>query len=235
MTRLGLFTALALAATPAWAQELRLTPPLLLAQADAPAPAATAAPEPAPAAAATPELAAPVKPPLDFDLLGAPAAPATPAANEAPVDESTIFKRRGMFQVHQAIGISLLVLDLTTVVLGQLNYRDRFGGGGERSGRFSRAHSAFAYTTFALFVTNGLIALLAPVPPGRQSQGFDRTMLHRVSMLAAAACLVTQIVLGIVTVERAGRVDQQDLAKVHLFVGYGTFAALAVGAAAMVF
>jgi len=93
----------------------------------------------------------------------------------------------------------------------------------------------FAYSTFALFVTNGLIALLAPVPPGRQSQGFDRTMLHRISMLAAAACMVAEIVLGIVTVERAGRGDQQDLAKAHLFVGYGTFAALAVGAGAMIF
>ncbi|MBI5544275.1 MAG: hypothetical protein HY901_10325 [Deltaproteobacteria bacterium] len=193
------------------AQALRLLPPLILGAAEAKMEAPAAAPS------------------LDFDLLGAPAQPAQP-----PVDEGALATRRSMLKVHQGLGIGLMALELSTLVLGQLNYRDRFGGG-DRSGRFTRAHAALAYTTFGLFVTNELIAFLAPSPLRKESQGFDRATLHRVAMMTAAAGMLASVVMGIVTSERAGYENQRDLAKAHLFIGYGTYAAMAVGVSAFIF
>lgn len=201
------------------AAPLRLSPPVLLAQSE---------PQPAPEAAAAPEPAAS----LDFDLLGKPAQP--DAAAQPAVDEEAVATRRAMLKVHQGLGIGLLVLQLSTVVLGQVNYRDLYGGG-DRSGSFRRPHQALAYSTFALFVTNELIALLAPTPIQRQTQGVDRTLLHKVGMFTAMAGMLAELVLGIASAELAGKNDQRDFAKAHLFVGYGTFAAMAFGASMMIF
>ncbi|MGC4122554.1 MAG: hypothetical protein QM765_49860 [Myxococcales bacterium] len=246
MSRLAAMLTMALAAAPALAQAqaprglafegLKLTPPVLLAQADAapqqpgdkpaePAPAEpTAKPaEPAPGDAA---------PNLDFDLLGKPAQPEGLA--QPAVDEEAVATRRAMLKVHQGLGIGLLVLQLSTVVLGQLNYRDMYGGG-DRSGAFRRPHQALSYSTFALFVTNELIALLAPSPIHRQSQGVDRTLLHKIGMFTAMAGMLAEVVLGITTAELAGKGAQRDLAKTHLFIGYGTFVAMAFGASVMIF
>ncbi len=50
-----------------------------------------------------------------------------------------------------------------TVVLGQLNYQDKYGGGGD-TGRWYTAHKDAAPITTALFVTAGTPAVLPPNP-----------------------------------------------------------------------
>jgi len=202
----------------------RLTPPLLLSQADAqPSPPEQPVNPPTPA-----------QPPssLDFDLLGQPTPQAAATAPAAGQGQPGL--RRGMLKVHQGIGIGLLVFEVSTVVLGQLNYYDRFGGG-DRSARYTRAHAALAYSTFTLFVTNGLIGLLAPSSDHGQSGGVDRVVLHKAGMFTASAGMLAQVVLGIVTAELPGHGDQRTLAQTHLFIGYGTLLFMLLGVSALVF
>jgi hypothetical protein len=60
-------------------------------------------------------------------------------------------------------------------------------------------------------------------------------MIHRIAMFTAAAGIATQVVLGITTRERVGRLDQERLATAHLVVGYATLAAVLTGVGALVF
>ncbi len=217
---LSILTALALATTPSAGlllpERLELQPPVLLAQAEAPAAAQPPSPAPTPA--------------MDFDLLGDAPKPTEPA-----VDQEALKTRRTMLKVHQGLGIGLMVLELATVVMGQVNYRDLYGGG-DRTGQFKLTHQVLSYSTLGVFVTNELLALLAPSPLKKTSQGFDRTMVHRIAMFTAAAGMIANLVMGVVTAYTLpGKDTQRDLAKAHLFVGYGTYAAMAVGASVMIF
>jgi hypothetical protein len=166
------------------------------------------------------------KPDLGFDLLGE--APAPP-----PIDDRLLTERRAMLKVHQGVGLALLTLELATTLLGQLNYQDRFAGG--QTNRFKQIHAGLAYATFTLFATNAAIALVAPKPLGAERTRFDRIALHRVSMLVAGAGMIAQVVLGVITSQHVGLANQRTLAQVHLGVGYGTLAAMAVGVGALVF
>jgi hypothetical protein len=136
-----------------------------------------------------------------------------------------------MLTVHQGVGLGLLGLQLATTTVGQLNYSDRFGG--PDTARYKLSHKVLAYSTLGLFAVNGAIALLAPSPGTPRK--LDRVMVHRLSMLAAAAGMAAQAVLGIRTRERVGRLDQERLATVHLAVGYATLAAVLTGVGAIVF
>jgi hypothetical protein len=167
-------------------------------------------------------------PELSFDLLGEAAAPG------AQVDERAVSRRRTMLKTHQGLGIGLMVLELSTLVVGQLNYRDRFGGGA-RTGSFKTAHAVLGYSAFALFLTNESLALLAPVPIKKAHEGFDRATLHKVGLFTAAAGMLAEAALGIYTAHFASPESQRSLAKTHLFVGYGTYAAMAVGVSAFIF
>jgi len=228
----SVLVALTLAVSPAGGLVLpdrfELSPPVLLAQAN-PAPAAPAPASEAAAAAPVVEAATPA-PAMDFDLLGDAPKPAAPT-----VDLEALKTRRTMLKVHQGVGIGLMVLELATVVLGQINYRDLYGGG-DRTGQFKLTHQVLSYSAMGVFLTNEMLALLAPSPLAKTSQGFDRTMLHRISMFTGAAGMVANLILGIVTsYTLPGRDMQRDVAKAHLFIGYGTYAAMAVGASAMIF
>ncbi len=163
---------------------------------------------------------------LDFDLLGAP--PPQPH-----VDEGALRLRRGMLTAHQAVGFGLFSLQLATTIVGQLNYSDRFAGG-PSTAKYQQTHAILAYATLATFAADGLLALLAPAPLKR-SEGFDRVTLHKVAMFTAAAGMAAQGVLGIVTREREGYLNQPDLAAAHLVIGYVTLAAVTVGVGAIVF
>lgn len=194
----------------------------------------TAAPEPSPSPApgeekkpdlSTPEPAPPQNPPA-FDLLGAPSQP------PPVVDLEALRLRRTMLNVHQTLGLGLLGLDIATTVLGQLNYSDRFNG--DNTGRYKTPHAALAYSTLGVFAATGLIAYLAPKPV-KGDQGFDRVAFHKYAMLAAAAGMVAEGVLGIVTKNREGYQNQKDIATVHLAIGYATLAAVAAGVSALVF
>ena len=164
---------------------------------------------------------------LDFDLLGAPSAPAPTASDGA------VKARRLMLQLHQGLGIGMLAATLGTVVFGQLNYSDRFAG--PSSGKFETVHAVFAYTSFSMFVVTGALAIFAPSPFEKNALGLDRITIHRIGMYGAALGMITQIVLGIVTTQHEGYAAQQSLAQAHLGVGYATAALMAAGVGALIF
>ena len=77
-----------------------------------------------------------------------------------------------MLQLHQGFGIATAALMAATVVTGQLNYSDRFGGSGS-SGNYEAWHGAFEATTALSFATAGLLAILTPTPFEHKSDGVD--------------------------------------------------------------
>jgi hypothetical protein len=203
---------------------------------------ARAAPEGAAPEGAAPEGAAPLvlalappeqsgtnDPDLDFDI------PATLGPQQqVSSQDGRLSLRRGMLVGHQALGFGLLAIDLGATVLGQLNYNDHFVSGAP-TGRYQSAHRTLAWATVATFVASGALAVFAPSPPRRVSQGFDRVALHKWCMVGATAAMAAEAVLGMSTAGREGRLNQQDLGKAHLVIGYFTFAALAIGFGALVF
>jgi len=205
-------------APPAAAPDLTVRPALVLASASDPGKKddekKQAAPTPAPGD-------------LDFDLLGA----ATPPA-EAP-DSGDMKLRRKLLTAHQAVGLGLVALQLGTTAVGQLNYRDKFGTPAN-TGKWRVPHAALAYATTAVFALNGALAIAAPAPVKREWR-LDRAMVHRISMFTAAAGMAAQVGLGVYTASREGYVNQRDMAKTHLYIGYGTLAALLTGVGVLVF
>jgi hypothetical protein len=195
-------------------------------------------PEPAPqqgppTRAAPPEATAPAPAPDDFELLPPEKAPdAEQLAREQRI-QSSLHTRRSMLQLHQIAGLATVAAMGTTVVLGQLNYDDKYGGGGD-TGRYKSAHSIAAYSTAGIFAAGGLLALFAPSPFDKPVR-LDTATLHKVSMAVATAGMVTQIVLGIATGGREGTIAQRDLALAHQIVGYTTFAATAAGFTVLLF
>jgi hypothetical protein len=176
-----------------------------------------------PKPAATQPKAAPGS--LDFDLLG--------EAKPAPkIDEGALRRRRGMLNFHQGLGFALSGLEIATVVVGQLNYNDKFGG--PNTDKYRLTHAVLAYTTLGVFAVNGAIALLAPNPL-ETPRSFDRVMVHRIAMAAAALGMVAEGVLGAYTRSREGYLNQERIATVHLAIGYATLAAMGVGVGALVF
>lgn len=235
--RLAWLLAIALAALPGAAladltpePELRLTlDGPLLAAAGTPAPDAT---QPGQAKEAKPSAkpAAPAKPidtSLDFDLLGAPAAP------QVRFDDEAMKRRRTMLDLHQKIGLGLVGLQLATTVVGQLNYNDKYGAHPPVTGKYQLTHAVLAYSTLAVFAVNASIALFAPASPVKKEH-YDRLTVHKVAMALAAAGMVAQGVVGIHARQREGYVDQAGIAKTHLVIGYATLAAVAVGVGALV-
>lgn len=165
---------------------------------------------------------------LDFDLLGA------PPPQEAPVADSRFKTRRTMLSLHQGFGVGLLTVTTATVIVGQLNYTDRFGGGAS-SARYELPHAILAFTSLGLFAATGLLAILAPVPVEKHAEGLDRVTLHKIGMFTATAGMLAQGILGILTTSREGHLNQQGLAEAHLVVGYVTLGAMAFGVSALVF
>src|SRR5205807_6399750 len=98
---------------------------------------------------------------------------------------------------HQIAGIAMLTSMTATVVLGQLNYNDKYGGGGD-VGTYHTWHKAMGYTTAVLFAGTAALAIFAPVPIEKKTR-WDTATVHKVAMTVATAGMVTQIVLGIVT------------------------------------
>jgi hypothetical protein len=164
---------------------------------------------------------------LDFDLLGEAEAPA-----DAP-DSGKMKLRRRMLTLHQGVGFGLLALQLGTTVVGQLNYRDKFATPANTE-KWRLPHKVLAYAATGAFVLNGALALTAPAPVKRPLR-LDRVMVHRIALFTAAAGMAAQVGLGIYTASREGYDDQRGLAKAHLYVGYGTLAAMLAGVGVLVF
>lgn len=195
----------------------------------APARAAPEGAAPLVLALAPPEQPGTDDPDLNFDI------PATLAPQqEVSSRDSQLSLRRGMLVGHQALGFGLLAIDLGATIVGQLNYNDHFVSGAPTF-RYQSAHRTLAWATVATFVATGALAVFAPSPTRRVSQGFDRVALHKWCMASATAAMVAQAALGMATAGREGQLNQQDLGKAHLAIGYFTFAALAIGFGALVF
>jgi cytochrome b561 len=167
---------------------------------------------------------------FDFNLLP----PSAPKSVEDRALESAISTRRSVLKLHQGFGIATTALLVATVIVGQLNYSDKFGGGGQ-TGKYELAHVYLESATTLTFVTAGVLALLAPVPLKKSDEGLDTITLHKWAMLATTVGFATQIVLGIIAVSREGYVNQSTFATAHLVVGYSTLAALGTGVTVLLF
>lgn len=179
-----------------------------------------------PADAEKPDLS----PSLDFDLLPPPPAAAAPSD---PALDRAVARRRTMLTLHQGLGIATWSALVATSVVGQLDFDDRFRGGGD-TGRWHGAHRALALSTSALFLGTGLLALLAPEPYAKKAR-LDTATLHKISMAIAAVGMATQIVLGLSARSAAGSLRERDLATAHQITGYATLGAMTVGAVVLLF
>ena len=190
-------------------------------------------PPPPPSPQPQPERA-PAPDNLNFDLFEGDKKPAADplAASKLAALEESVKSRRRMLTLHQAIGFSTLGLLAATLVLGQLAFDDKYGG--NDTGRWLPYHTVASYTTVAAFLVTGLLAIRAPDPYPKPIKA-DPALLHKLSMLAATAGMVAQIILGPLAGELEGSLDQRHVAIAHLAIGYATFAFMAVGTLAYVF
>ncbi len=141
--------------------------------------------------------------------------------------------RRPLLLAHQAIGFVTLAALAATVVIGHLNYYDKYQSG-DFSGRYEKAHLGLGIGTSITFGTTGLLAVLAPNPYPKPIR-LDTALIHKISMIMATAGMVTQVILGPITANRVGRLDQANLALGHVITGYATWAFMATGTIAYFF
>ena len=111
--------------------------------------------------------------------------------------------------------------------LGQINYLDKYGGGGD-TGRWMTPHTIAALTATGVFAATGLLAILAPSPLEKPLR-VDTATLHKIAMAVATAGMVTQIVLGPIIGSKEGQLSQRDFALAHQIVGYTTLIATYTG------
>jgi hypothetical protein len=177
--------------------------------------------------AGQPEGRTPAAPDQDFDLLAPRKAPdeATRARDVELMHD--LGRRRTMLQLHQLGGYATMATMTAAVVLGQVNYLDKYGGGGD-TGRWITPHAIAAFTAVGVFTATGLLALLAPSPLDKPAR-VDTVTLHRVAMAVAAAGLAAQVVLGPITASKEGQVSQRDFALAHQIIGYTTLVATYTG------
>ena len=168
--------------------------------------------------------------PLDFDLFGEKAQ--ADAARLAALDKK-VKLRRSMLKWHQGLGFATLGLLALTLVIGQLDYQDKYALGDD-TGQFHDAHLGLGIGSTLVFAATGALAIFAPNPYPKPVRA-DRAMLHKVMMGLATAGMVAQLILGPITGMREGHLDQRDLALSHLVIGYTTFGFMATGVFAYVF
>jgi hypothetical protein len=198
-----------------------LRPHLVLAQ--RPTESAT---KPAPKPAARPA-------PDDFDLLPKEAVPGPAALARQQELERKLAQRRTMLQLHQLAGFLTLASLTTTVVLGQLDYLDKYGGRGD-VGTYHLWHRWVAFASTGIFAGTAALAVFAPVPLEKKVR-LDTATLHKIAMTVAATGMAAEIVLGIVTATKEGQRVQRDFALAHQIVGYATLAAAFTGFTVLTF
>jgi hypothetical protein len=176
------------------------------------------------------DLSAPA-PALDFDLLEPPAAAALPPD---PAFARQVERRRSMLKLHQGLGIATWAALAATTVVGQLQFDDRFRGGGD-TGKYRTPHKALVATSATLFTATGLLGLFAPEPYKKRQAGLDTATLHKVFMGVATAGMVAQVILGVTARSKAGTTQERDLAVAHQVIGYTTFGAMTAGAVVLFF
>jgi len=176
---------------------------------------------------ASPERRASPAPGQDFDLL-APEKPPDETAKQREVElMRQLDRRRRLLQLHQLGGYATMATVTAAVVLGQINYLDKYGGGGD-TGRWITPHAIAAFTAAGVFTATGLLAILAPSPL-EKPQRVDTVTLHKIAMAVATAGLVAQVVLGPITASKEGQLSQRDFALAHQIIGYTTLVATYAG------
>ena len=202
-----------------------------------PAPVAEPLPTDNPTPAPIAEPAAKPTDKFDFDLFDDQPAAAKPLLLVPDAKrlefERKIKMRRKSLTLHQGFGFTTLALLAITLVLGQLNYLDKYGGG-NLTGRYQLPHLSLAIASSLSFTTTGLLALVAPNPFEKKLKA-DRAMLHKIMMTLATAGMVTQLIMGPVSAALDGNLNQRNLALGHLVTGYATWAFMATGVLAFVF
>jgi hypothetical protein len=170
---------------------------------------------------------------MDFDLLEpAPTAAEAPRLMDPKLEKAIAF-RRTMLTVHQGLGIATAVTLATTVVVGQLNFNDRYRGFGD-TGRYRRWHKGLVIGSSSLFAGTGLLGLLAPTPFKKEFR-WDTITFHKIFMAVATAGMLAQWALGLSTRNQEGQLSQVDLARAHQAVGYVTMGALSAGVIVLAF
>jgi hypothetical protein len=157
----------------------------------------------------------PPPPKDDFSLLPEEAKPDPKAAARL---EQQLARRRTMLQLHQVGGFAVLGSLGATVVLGQLDYLDKYGGGGD-TGKYHLWHRWVSFASAAIFAGTASLAVFAPTPLEKPVR-LDTATLHKMAMTIASAGMAAQIVLGIVTASKEGQPVQRDLALAHQIIGY---------------
>jgi hypothetical protein len=179
---------------------------------------------------------APVNPPeepsMDFDLLEPSLAAETPLAVD-PALTRAMARRRTMLKVHQTLGLATALTLAATVVVGQLNFDDRYRGFGD-TGKYRGWHTGFVVGSSTLFTTTGLLGLLAPTPFKKDFR-WDTITFHKIFMSIATAGMLSQVVLGRLTEGREGQLSQVALARTHQVLGFTTMGAVAAGALMIAF
>src|SRR5262249_5200376 len=147
-------------------------------------PAATEAALPVPLALTTKPQPAPARPtpppaskPGDIDLLPQEAKPDAAATARL---ETQLATRRTMLTWHQVGGYGTLASLTATVVLGQLNYSDKYGGGGD-TGKYYMWHRWVAISSATIFAGTAALAVFAPSPIAKTVR-LDTATLHKISM-----------------------------------------------------
>jgi hypothetical protein len=95
-------------------------------------------------------------------------------------------------------------------------------------------HLGLLTATTALFTTVGLLGVLAPVPYEKKFR-WDTANIHKIFMSVAALGMLSQIVLGLLTVNSEGHLPQVDLATAHQVIGYTTLGAMTAGTLTLFF
>ena len=166
-------------------------------------------------------------PDQDFDLLAPQKAPDEATRQREMEVMHQLETRRTMLQLHQIGGYATLATVTAAVVLGQINYLDKYAGGGD-TGKWVTPHAIAAFTAAGVFTATGLLAVLAPSPLEKPVR-MDTATLHKIAMAVATAGFVAQVVLGPITASKEGQLSQRDFALAHQIIGYTTLAATYTG------
>jgi hypothetical protein len=179
---------------------------------------------------------------MDFDFFGGESGAGgrsgtdvshAPSAEEVEAKGRT---RRWMLKTHQVLGITTWALMVGTVVVGQLNYNQLYGGGGG-STKWQTPHRYLVLSTSVAFASTGAFAIFAPSPYDRPLH-FDTGLIHRIAVIGATLGMVAEGVLGWVTTHQADAGNPNNLrsmARLHQIVGYSTLGFLTVAGAVWVF
>jgi hypothetical protein len=180
---------------------------------------------------------------LQFDFFGGDAAGATGGSPSRPgldLDAKTVEAksdtRRWMLTVHQTLGIATWALMGATVVVGQLNYNQLYGGGGG-SNKWQTPHRWLVLSSSTAFAATGAFALFAP-SPYKKPLRFDTALVHRLAVIGATAGMLAEVVLGWTATHQANAGNPNNLrtyARAHQVIGYTTFGFLTIAGAVWVF